>query len=166
MRRVALVSDTHIPARAAEIPGFVEQEVEDADVVVHAGDFDSQDAYDTVRDLVDGEFVAVRGNMDPVNLGLPAVETLWVEDRQFVVVHGSGPLSGYEDRVLQTVREERDQQDAVGVSGHTHDLTDRTVEGVRLLNPGSATGADPAEHATMLTVDVDGSDVEVSVVRE
>ncbi|MFB6268509.1 MAG: metallophosphoesterase [Halobacterium sp.] len=166
MRRVALVSDTHIPSRASELPGFVEQEIEDADVVVHAGDFDSEDAYETVEGLVDGEFVAVRGNMDPVNLGLPAVETLWVEDREFVVVHGSGPLSGYEDRVLQTVREERASEDAVGVSGHTHDVTDRTVEGVRRLNPGSATGADPATEATMLTVDVDGSDLDVSVVRE
>lgn len=166
MHRVALVSDTHIPSRASSIPGFVEQAVADADVVVHAGDFDSQDAYDSVVDLAEGEFVAVRGNMDPVNLGLPAVETLWVEDRQFVVVHGSGPLDGYTDRVLQAVREERDDEDAIGVSGHTHDVTDETVDGVRLLNPGSATGADPAEEATMMTVDVDGSDVDVSVVRD
>jgi putative phosphoesterase len=166
MQRVALVSDTHVPSRASEIPDFVEQEVEDADVVVHAGDFDSADAYDAVEELADGELVAVRGNMDPVNLGLPAVETLWVEDRQFVIVHGSGPLEGYEERVLQAVREDRDSEDAIGVSGHTHDLADKAVEGVRLLNPGSATGASPADEATMLTVDVDGSDVEVNVERE
>jgi putative phosphoesterase len=155
-----------VPSRASEIPDFVEQEVEDADVVVHAGDFDSADAYDAVEELADGELVAVRGNMDPVNLGLPAVETLWVEDRQFVIVHGSGPLEGYEERVLQAVREDRDSEDAIGVSGHTHDLADKAVEGVRLLNPGSATGASPADEATMLTVDVDGSDVEVNVERE
>jgi putative phosphoesterase len=166
MHRVALVSDTHVPSRASEIPNFVEEAVEDADVVVHAGDFDSEDAYDAFEELADGELVAVRGNMDPVNLGLPAVETLWVEDRQFVVVHGSGPLEGYEDRVLQAVREDRDDEDAIGVSGHTHDLVDETVEGVRLLNPGSSTGAAPADEATMLTVDVDGSDVDVTVVRE
>jgi putative phosphoesterase len=166
MRRVALVSDTHIPARASEIPEFVEQELEDADVVVHAGDFDSEDAYNRVSSLAGDEFVAVRGNMDPLNLGLPAVETLWVGDQQFVVVHGTGPLDGYEDRVLQAVREERDDADAIGVSGHTHAVRDEVVEGVRLLNPGSATGASPADEATMLTVDVDGSDVEVSVVRE
>jgi putative phosphoesterase len=166
MQQVAVVADTHIPARAAEIPGFVAQEVEDADVVVHAGDFDSEDAYETVERLADGDLVAVRGNMDPVNLGLPAVETLWVEDRQFVVLHGSGPLTGYEDRVLQAVREDRDGEDAIGVAGHTHELMDETVEEVRLLNPGSATGADPADAATMLTVEVDGSDVDVTVIRE
>ncbi len=165
MHRLAVVSDTHVPSREPEIPGFVEQELEDADVVVHAGDFDSEAAYETVESLADGDLVAVRGNMDPVSLGLPAVETLWVEDRQFVVMHGSGPLSGYEDRVLQAVREERDDEDAIGISGHTHELTDQTVDGVRLLNPGSATGAEPAEEATMLAVDVDESDVDVSVVR-
>lgn len=166
MQRVAIVADTHIPSRASVIPGFVEQQVEEADVVVHAGDFDSEDAYETVRDLVDGDFVSVRGNMDPINLGLPAVETLWVENQEFVVLHGSGPVSGYEGRVLKAVREDGESGDVVGVSGHTHDLTDKTVEDVRLLNPGSATGADPAEQATMLTVDVDGSDVDVTVVRE
>jgi len=166
MRRLAVVSDTHVPSRESGIPGFVEQELEDSDVVVHAGDFDSEATYEAVEDLADGDFVAVRGNMDPVSLGLPAVETLWVEDRQFVVVHGSGPLDGYRERVLQTVREERDGEDAVGISGHTHELTDHVVDGIRHLNPGSATGANPAEAATMLTVDVDGTDVDVGVVRE
>ncbi|WP_336035316.1 metallophosphoesterase family protein [Halobacterium yunchengense] len=166
MRRVALVSDTHIPSRASELPAFVEQELEDADVVVHAGDFDSADAYDRVASLADGEFVAVRGNMDPRDLGLPPVETLWVGDRQFVVVHGTGSLDGYEQRVLETVREERDDPDAVGVSGHTHAVRDEVVDGVRLLNPGSATGASPADEATMMTVDVADGDVEVAVVRE
>ncbi|MGB9964198.1 metallophosphoesterase family protein [Halobacterium hubeiense] len=166
MRRLAVVSDTHVPSREPGIPGFVEQELEDADVVVHAGDFDSEATYETVSELAGGEFVAVRGNVDPVSLGLPAVETLWVEDRQFVVVHGSGPLSGYEDRVAQAVRVERDSEDAVGIAGHTHEVADETVDGVRFLNPGSASGADPADEATMLTVDVDGRDLDVSVVRE
>ncbi|NIB98389.1 YfcE family phosphodiesterase [Halobacterium sp. R2-5] len=166
MRRLAVLSDTHVPSRESEIPGFVEQEVEDADEVVHAGDFDSEATYEAVEDLAGGDLVAVRGNMDPVSLGLPAVETLWVDDREFVVVHGSGPLDGYQDRVLQTVREERESEDAIVVSGHTHELTDHVVDGVRHLNPGSATGADPAAEATMLAVDVDGGDVAVSVLRE
>lgn len=166
MRRLAVLSDTHVPSRESEIPRFVEEAVEDADVVVHAGDFDSEATYEAVEELAGGDLVAVRGNMDPVSLGLPAVETLRVEDREFVVVHGSGPLDGYRDRVLQTVREERESEDAVGISGHTHELTDHVVDGVRHLNPGSATAADPAEEATMLAVDVDGSDVDVSVLRE
>jgi hypothetical protein len=40
------------------------------------------------------------------------------------------------------------------------------VDGVRLLNPGSATGARPATRTTMLTVTVDGDTVDVTVHEE
>jgi predicted phosphodiesterase len=51
----------------------------------------------------------------------------------------------------------------VGVAGHTHEVVDTAHRGVRLLNPGSATGAAPAERTTMLTVDVDGGTLSVTV---
>lgn len=165
MQRVAVVSDTHIPSRASELPDFVEVEIEDSDAVVHAGDFDSVAAYESFRDLVgeeDAEFVAVRGNMDPGSLGLPKEDTLWVEDVQFVVTHGTGSLDHYDERVVSAVRDARDDPDAVGISGHTHELRDQEIDGVRLLNPGSATGARPAERPSMLLVDVEGTDVEVT----
>ena len=161
METLAIVSDTHVPSRVADIPDFAANEMEDADLLVHAGDFDSHSAYETVRDLAD-ELVAVHGNTDPRDLQLPAVETVWVEDVQFVVTHGTGSRDGYTERVLERVREERDDPNAVGVSGHTHELRDRTVDGLRLLNPGSATGADPADQASLLLVDVDGEDVDVT----
>lgn len=161
MERVAILADTHIPSRATDLPGFVETELEDADVVVHAGDFDSLDAFETIRDLAD-ELVAVFGNMDPRHLDLAAVDSVWVEDVQFVVAHGHG--GNYDERVLRAVRDERDTPDAIGVSGHTHELRDVEIEGVRLLNPGSATGVGPAERASMLVADVDGGEVDVTEV--
>jgi len=161
MKSVAIVSDTHVPSRASEIPDFAANEMEDADLVIHAGDFDSRETYEAVRDLAD-DLVAVHGNMDPRGLQLPAVETAWVEDVEFVVTHGTGRLAGYEERVAETIREARDDSDAVGVCGHTHELRDWTVDDVRLLNPGSATGADPADSASLLLVDVDGDEVDVT----
>ena len=55
---------------------------------------------------------------------------------------------------------------AIGVCGHTHRVTDTVVDGVRLLNPGSATGADPAAEATMLTARVANGQLVVTVERE
>jgi putative phosphoesterase len=161
MERVALISDTHIPSRVDELPDFVEVEIEDAAVVVHAGDFDSTGAYESIRDFADEDFVAVAGNMDPSSIGLPRVDTVWVEDVQFVVTHGTGSPRNYDRRVVSAVKDARDDPNAVGVSGHTHELWDREVDGVRLLNPGSATGADPADAPSMLLVDVDGSELSV-----
>ena len=158
---VAIVSDTHVPSRIARIPDWVRDELHAADHVVHAGDFDSADALATVEDLA-SDLTAVSGNTD-VNLGLPAVETVTLGGIEFVVTHGTGSPVGYEDRVAETVREHAGSGPTVGVAGHTHRVLDTTVDGLRLLNPGSATGAPPATAVTMLTATVEDGDLSVSV---
>lgn len=162
MQCIAILSDTHVPSRADRIPDRVREEIRAADRTIHAGDFDSEGAFETVRDLADGRLTAVEGNMDPFGLDLPGVATVDVEDVRFVVTHGTGPASGYRDRVAATVAEHAGETATVGVSGHTHDPLDATVDGVRLLNPGSATGAAPAAAATMYTAEVDGDRVDVT----
>ncbi|MFB6127180.1 MAG: metallophosphoesterase family protein [Halolamina sp.] len=61
----------------------------------------------------------------------------------------------------------------VGVGGHTHAVEDERfelyqdvdIEGptVRVVNPGSATGADPAERPTMMTAEVADGAVDVTL---
>ncbi len=162
---LALVSDTHAPTRAGEIPEWVRERVRAADHVIHAGDFDSPEALAEVRELADGNLTAVRGNVDPPDLDLPATATVEFEGATFVVTHGTGGSRGYEERVADVVREEAGPG-AVGVSGHTHEVLDATLGEVRLLNPGSATGARPATAVTMMTAEVDDGDVDVTVHRE
>lgn len=165
MTRLAIISDTHIPERADAIPDSFRELVGNADAVIHAGDFTNQSVFEAVDELADGNLTAVFGNMDPHNLDLPPVSTLDIEDRTFVVTHGTGSLHDYEERVAGIAREEGGE-DAIGVAGHTHEVVDTTVDGIRLLNPGSCTGAAPATSKTMMTVDVDGSDLDVTVHEE
>ena len=165
MQRVAVISDTHIPERASEIPEWATEHIRAADHVVHVGDFTTETVLETVQSLAGSGFSAVTGNMDPSSLGLTEVATLAVEDVTFVLTHGTGDLQGYERRVARTVTETADET-AIGLAGHTHEPLDAIVDGVRILNPGSVTGADPASAATMLTVDVEGSDVEVTIHDE
>lgn len=162
MDRLAVISDSHIPERASDLPTAFRERIRDADRVLHAGDFTSGDALAEVESLADGRLTAVYGNMDPRNLDLQAVETLDVEGVTFVVTHGTGNPDDYEKRVAGIVREEADEE-AIGIAGHTHEVLDTTTEGVRLLNPGSVTGAEPASRATMMTVEVDGGDLDVTV---
>lgn len=150
---VAVVSDTHVPSRAEGIPEWVKERVRNADHTIHAGDFDSEAAYETVEELSGGKLTAARGNADPLSLGLPEVATLEASDTTFVVTHGTGSREGYRERVAETAKGEVDGP-AVGVSGHTHEVLNEDVAGVRLLNPGSATGATPADRATMMTVEI------------
>jgi putative phosphoesterase len=157
--RLAIVSDTHVPGREAAIPPWVREELAGADHVVHAGDWDAPETVATVRDLADG-LTGVRGNVDPPSVDLPPTATVILGGVEFVVTHGTGPHDGWGDRVAATVRDAA-SPDAVGVAGHTHDYTDAVVDGVRLLNPGSATGARPADGTTMMVAEAADGDLTV-----
>jgi len=166
MPEVAIIGDTHVPSRAGSIPDWVRERVREADETIHVGDFDDPEVLAEVADLADG-LTAVRGNMDPAGVDLPAVETLDVDGVRFVVTHGTGSPAGWADRVAGTVREHADpERTNVGAAGHTHQVVDLAHDGTRLLNPGSATGARPADGASMLTVGVADGELDVEVHRE
>jgi len=157
---LAVISDTHIPSRARRIPDPFRERIRAADHVLHAGDFDSESAFADVQDLAP-ELTAVAGNTDPP-IGLPERVTAEFGGVTFVVLHGTGSKRDWADRVGTIVREAADEP-RVGIAGHTHRVFDRTVGGVRVLNPGSATGAAPADRATMLTVEALDGEVDVTV---
>lgn len=161
---VTILGDTHIPSRAPDLPGWVADHLAAAEHVIHTGDFDSTAAYEEIRSLVTGEFTAVQGNMDLAGMDLPDVATVTIDGVEFVVTHGSGPTASYWERVVDTVRK-HGGHGAVGVAGHTHELLDREVDGVRVLNPGTATGASPASEATLMRLDVEDGSFSVDVCR-
>ena len=158
--QVALLSDTHIPSRASRLPDAVRERVRSADHVLHAGDFDSKGTLADIEDFA-RELTAVAGNTDP-HVGLPEVASVELGGVTFVVTHGAGSHHGWRDRIARTVRHEA-AEPRVGVAGHTHEVVDDTHENVRILNPGSATGAAPAQRTTMMTVDVADGELDVTV---
>lgn len=165
---VAIVSDSHVPSREPAIPDWALERVRAADHVIHAGDFDSSAALADVRAAA-SRLTAVAGNMDPRALDLPEIERITLGGVEFVVTHGTGSRHDYEQRVADVIAENADEASdgpTVGVAGHTHELLDTTVEGVRLLNPGSVTGASPASEATMLTATVVDGEFSVTIHRE
>ena len=160
--QIAIVSDTHIPTRASEIPGRFSERIEAAAHVLHAGDFDSKGAFERMRASAEA-LTAVAGNMDPA-MGLPEVATVELGGVEFVLTHGTGSHQGYERRVTRAVREHAGE-DAVGVAGHTHEPCDTDHGGVRVLNPGTVTGASPGEAATMMTATVEDGTLDVELHR-
>lgn len=158
--QVAIVSDTHVPSRAQRIPEAFRDRIREADHVIHAGDFDAESTIADVKQMAT-ELTAVKGNTDP-KVGLPSVASVELGGVEFVVTHGAGSKRGYEDRVANAVRQHGGDS-AIGIAGHTHEVTDRIHNGVRLLNPGSATGASPASQATMLTAEVADGDIDLTL---
>lgn len=160
---LVIISDTHVKSRAASLPAWVKASIGAADHVVHAGDFDSRLAYERIDALAEG-LTAVGGNMDRA-LGLPAVARVDLGGVRFVVTHGDGDGDGsegdYESRLLEVIEANAADDPGVptvGVGGHTHRVLDVERGGYRLLNPGSATGAWPAQRATLIEATaVDGT---------
>lgn len=178
--QVAICADTHVPTRASSIPEPFLELIESADHTIHAGDVESPETLETIRTHAT-ELTAVYGNADSAELGLPSVATCQLEDVTFVVTHGTrnpveaavrdttgGSVLTREEwlrAIADTARARTrswDGNGVVGVGGHTHELEDTTHEGVRLLNPGTATGAAPADQATMLTATIDGGRISVT----
>lgn len=158
--QVAIVSDSHIPSRESEIPERFAELIGAADHVLHAGDFDSQGALANVREVAN-ELTPVEGNMDP-QVGLPDVATVELDGVEFVLTHGTGAPEGWHDRLAETVLDMVGAE-GVGVAGHTHRVVDQYHEGVRLLNPGSVTGAVPAKRPTMFTAEVSDGTLDVEL---
>jgi uncharacterized protein len=134
--RLLLLADTHIPRRARDLPAQVWDEVESADIVIHAGDWVEVDLLDKLADRA-RRLIACWGNNDGPDLRtrLPERADVTLDGLRFTVVHETGSASGREARMAQSYPETD-----VLVFGHSHipwDTTART--GLRLLNPGSPT---------------------------
>ena len=162
--RIVLISDTHIPSRAGKLPEWVEAEIRSADHTIHAGDIGSRSTYEKLESLTAGNLTAVRGDKDPPDLELPTVTTVELGGRSFVVTHRG---AGTGDR-LPNVREvvlEHGGTNAIGVTGHTHQPADETIDGVRILNPGSATGAFPTTTISMMMMTVTDGSLTVEILE-
>lgn len=146
--RLLLIADTHVPKRARELPQQVWDEVERADVVIHAGDWVDVALLDELEQR-SRRLVGVYGNNDHGVLRERLPEVAWVElgGVQLAVVHETGPAKGREQRCAA----DYDDVDVL-VFGHSHIPWDTTAEsGLRLLNPGSPTDRRRQPHCTYMT---------------
>jgi len=158
---VLVVSDTHVPRRARDLPRQVWDEVDRADVVVHAGDWTEPPLLDALEARA-ARLVGVAGNNDGAELHarLPEVARVELGGLRLAVVHETGPATGRERRCAAAY-----PGTDVLVFGHSHIPWDTTAPGgLRLLNPGSPTDRRRQPYHTYLTLAVrDGAlrDVEL-----
>jgi len=151
--RLLIISDTHIPARAKNLPSEVWDEVDRADVVIHAGDWVVPALLDELEDRAT-RLIGVFGNNDGAELRrrLPEVARATLDGLRVAVVHETGGKAGRE------LRADRDYQDVdLLIFGHSHIPWDTVSPGgLRLLNPGSPTDRRRQPACTYLTASVQG----------
>jgi putative phosphoesterase len=159
--RLLLISDTHVPVRARTLPAGVWDEVDRADVVVHAGDWVDVRLLDELEERA-RRLVGVVGNNDGSALRsrLPEIARETLGGVRVAVVHETGAKQGREQRALAAFPD----TDLL-VFGHSHIPWDSSAGGLRLLNPGSPTDRRREPSCTHLTLTLahgEISDVELN----
>jgi putative phosphoesterase len=154
--RLLLMADTHVPKRALALPDVVWRAVDEADVVIHAGDWVEPGLLEQLEHRAQ-TVIGVYGNNDGAELRarLPEVATETIDGVRFSVVHETGSAAQREQR-CEAAYPDTD----VLVFGHSHIPWDTTTpRGLRLLNPGSPTDRRRQPHCTFMTLIVDSGEV-------
>ncbi|MBD8042829.1 metallophosphoesterase [Arthrobacter sp. Sa2BUA2] len=160
--RLVLLADTHLPLRAKALPQEVWDAVEAADLVVHAGDWVSEDLLNELQER-SKSLLACWGNNDGPGLRarLPEIAHAVVGDVRLAVVHETGTAKGRETRMEQAFPE----TDLL-IFGHSHIPWDSTAPGgLRLLNPGSPRDRRRQPFCTYMTAEISGRTVDVELKR-
>lgn len=161
--RLLLLSDTHVPTRARDLPAAVWEAVDAADLVVHAGDWMAPSLLDALLER-SRDLLACWGNNDgdDVRSRLPEIARRTVEGVRIAVTHETGAKTG-RDRRMDAAFPDTD----LLVFGHSHIPWDTLSDnGMRLLNPGSPTDRRRQPHCTYMTLTLaDGVIGDVDLVR-
>ncbi len=151
MTHVVVLADTHIRRGSSRrMSDAAYAHLEDADVILHAGDVVIGDVLDELGGF--GPVHAVLGNNDADLVGLlPETRLLDVEGLRIGMIHDSGPSTGRAGRMRR-----RFPDADVVVFGHSHIPWDTDgVDGQVLFNPGSPTERRAQPHRTLGTLDID-----------
>jgi len=158
--RILVISDTHIPRSAHDLPEAIYKEIENVDMIVHAGDFVEKEVYDKLKSLRD--LKAVCGNMDSGDLRrvLKDKEVFEVEGFKIGLIHGYGAPAN----LLDTVKGEFKNVDVI-IFGHSHAALNIEKDGILFFNPGSPTDKIFAQSNTYGILETTPKKIEGKIVK-
>jgi putative phosphoesterase len=159
MKRIGVISDTHIPKAALDLPGRVYEEFRNVDLILHAGDLIELAVLEKLKKLAPTR--AVCGNMDmhEVKVALPEKEIIDVEKFKIGLTHGHGPPGN----IVETVSNEFKRVDVI-IFGHSHSALLRRIEKTLFFNPGSPTDRIFAPYKSFGILEV-GEELEGRIIK-
>ena len=151
--RIVVLSDTHVPRMARDIPKAVYDDIKKSDLVLHAGDFVEMSFLEKLRKVK--KTIAVFGNMDSkeISSSLKSKEIIEAGKFRIGLIHGWGSPDGLADRILEEFK--GDKVDCI-VFGHSHRPMNEMIKKVLFFNPGSTTDKIFAPYNSYGIIDVNG----------
>jgi|SRR6267143_448497 len=160
MLKILVISDTHVPTIAREIPTRIIDEGRSCDMIIHAGDIVSNRVVEQLSKIA--PIHIVRGNMDAPDLIaiLPPTRIVRIGDWRIGIVHGHEGRGGDTPRrALDAFGSEH--LDCV-IFGHSHQPLKERLNGTLLFNPGSpVAGRGPMGNTYGILELTDGFDAEI-----
>ncbi len=131
--RIGLISDTHIPEHAKDLPDQLKKVFSDVDLILHAGDVYKVSVLDELEGIA--PVLAAEGDDDYYEV----ISDNRVKEKHILDIDG---VTIWLRHAITYAWDEGEKRPDVIVSGHTHRATMEKKEGVLLVNPGSATFPD------------------------
>src|SRR3989338_2511544 len=158
--RILVLSDTHIPKAAQDLPEEIYAQVPSCDMIFHAGDLAERALLEKLKNLK--ETKAVYGNMDPKDLRdiLNPKEVIEIGKFKIGLIHGYGAPG----LLVETVRGEFKNVDAI-VFGHSHAATNMVKNGTLFFNPGSPTDKVFAAENTYGILEITDKGIEGKIIK-
>jgi putative phosphoesterase len=154
LKRIGVLSDTHIPNRAKELPLALLKAFENVDHIIHAGDVAILDVILQLEKLA--PVTAVAGNIDPPELrGILREKNIEQFGSFHIgVFHGHGSKGNTVSRALDCFH--NDEVDCI-IFGHSHIPYMAYHDHILLFNPGSPTDKRRNERYSFGIIEIDGT---------
>lgn len=132
--KIVVISDTHMPKKAKNLPMRLIRDLTDCDYIIHAGDWQTVELYHQLQQYV--PVIGVTGNVDGPELKqlLKSKEIFSAGDFRIGIVHGHGTGKTTEKRALDAFAD--DHVDCI-IYGHSHIPVIKENNDVLIFNPGS-----------------------------
>nr|WP_249435637.1 metallophosphoesterase family protein [Paenibacillus sp. Marseille-Q4541] len=154
MIKITVLSDTHMPRMSKEWPAPLLQDIQDSDLIFHAGDWSDISVYEELTSM--GKVHGVTGNTDLTMIRgiLPEQTIIEAGGKRFGLVHGHHGKGSTEANAIAAFSGE--QVDCI-IFGHSHIPLLKQDGKCLLFNPGSPTDKrrQPQYSHGVITIDGD-----------
>lgn len=151
--KIGILSDTHIPERADQLPPEILKGLKGADMIIHAGDITDLKVLDALKKICP-DVRAVYGNMDSddVRKRLPEKMVINAGRYKIGVMHGYGHPAKLTEIMAGAFK--NDNVDLI-IFGHSHAPLNEKNGNILFFNPGSATDKIFAPYNSYGIIDID-----------
>jgi putative phosphoesterase len=133
--KIGVISDSHIPTRAENLPSIIHEHFKNVDLIIHCGDIVNENVLLELGTI--SPVYAVKGNMDGHDITAP-LERIIMINASFILctAHGTGSPFGIYDRLYNKFKSHNPY---MILYGHTHSPDTYRFNDIMFFNPGSCT---------------------------